>query len=72
MSEQPDGSDDFVKALLRQAAEARIEAATAMVRALTMGDPEVWVPTPEKIREWETYLAEAEAELAALNNGDRT
>lgn len=72
MSGQPDGSTDIVTALLRQAAEARVEAATAMLRALTMGDPEVWEPTPEKIREWQTYLDEAEAELAAWNNADRT
>ncbi|WP_292664443.1 hypothetical protein [Mesorhizobium sp.] len=72
MSEQPDETNDLVNSLLRQAAEARVIAATAMIRALTMGDPEIWEPTPEKIAEYKAELAEAEAELADLNNADRT
>lgn len=67
MSEQPDETNDLVTRLLRQAAEARIETATAMLRALKMGDPEIWEPTPEKIAQYEAELADAQAELAALN-----
>ncbi|MDG4898464.1 hypothetical protein P9272_33600 [Mesorhizobium sp. WSM4976] len=72
MSEQTDESDDIVTALLRQAAEARIEAASAMVEALTAGDPVIWEPTPEKIAKWQAELEEAQAELADLINADRT
>lgn len=66
MSEQPDDTTDLVTRLLRQAAEARIEAATAMLGALKMGDPDVWEPTPEKIADYEAELAETQAELDAL------
>ncbi|RWD50854.1 MAG: hypothetical protein EOS25_04935 [Mesorhizobium sp.] len=72
MSEQTNESDDIVTALLRQAAEARIEAASAMVEALTDGDPEIWEPTPEKVAKWQAELDEAKAELADLTNADRT
>ena len=68
MSEQTDGSDNIVTALLRQAAEARIEAASAMIEALTVGDPEIWDPTTEKIAKWEAELDEAKAELADLTS----
>lgn len=66
MGEQLDDTSDLVTQLLRQAAEARIEAATAMLSALKMGDAEVWEPTPEKIEYYEAELAEAQAELDAL------
>ncbi|MDG4876552.1 hypothetical protein P9273_15765 [Mesorhizobium sp. WSM4935] len=72
MSEQTNASGDVITALLRQAAEARIEAASAMVEALSTGDPEIWEPTPEKIAKWEAELDEAKAELADLTKANPT
>jgi hypothetical protein len=54
---------DMVTALLREAAQVRVNTAKAMLNALTEGDPDVWEPTPEKISHWQAELEEAKAEL---------